>query len=154
MNDETDSGVETGGETGQEDSRAGSPARGEQPEPAPSRGLRIDQYEGLRAGEAIVAVRERGLRPSLERVEGYEARLQGFVVSQEPAAGVEVAADSQVFLYIGAPARAVVEGGEESLVEEEKPEEEEEEEPVAAAVEEATVECNCSGRGCGAAALG
>jgi PASTA domain len=69
-------------------------------------GLRVGAYEGLRAGEAIVAVRERGLRPSLERVEGCAEDQHGFVVSQEPVAGSEVAADSQVFLYIGAPARA------------------------------------------------
>lgn len=74
-----------------------------------TRGLIVGAYEGLRAGEAIVAVRGLGLRPCLERVEGYEASLHGFVVSQEPPSGVEVAADSQVFLYIAAPSRTVVE---------------------------------------------
>ena len=74
-----------------------------------TRGLVVGGYEGLRAGEAIVAVRGLGLRPSLERVEGYEASLHGFVVSQEPSSGAEVAADSQVFLYIAAPSRTVVE---------------------------------------------
>lgn len=83
-------------------------------QPALDHRLRVGEYEGLRAGEAIVAVRERGLRPSLERVEGYEERLQGFVVSQEPQAGEPVAVDSQVFLYIGAPARAVTTGAEGS----------------------------------------
>jgi hypothetical protein len=33
--------------------------------------------------------------------------VHGFVVSQEPVAGSEVPAESQVFLYIGAPARTV-----------------------------------------------
>ena len=74
-----------------------------------TRGLVVGSYEGLRAGEAIVSVRRLGLRPCLERVEGYEASLHGFVVSQEPASGAEVAADSQVFLYIAAPSRTVVE---------------------------------------------
>jgi hypothetical protein len=75
----------------------------------------------------------------LERVEGYEVGLHGFVVSQEPACGAEVAADSQVFLYVAAPSRTVVgqeaapgdEAAEVKEDTEEGPGEEEvEEEPV------------------------
>jgi hypothetical protein len=84
------------------------------------RGVRVGAYEGLRAGEAIVTVRERGLRPSLERVEGYAEDRHGFVVSQEPVAESEVAADSQVFLYIGAPARTVAESEATGRVAEEE----------------------------------
>jgi hypothetical protein len=80
----------------------------EEPVRGLSRGLVVGDYEGLRAGEAIAAVRVLGLRPCLERVEGYEAGLHGFVVSQEPSDGAEVSPDSQVFLYVASPARTVV----------------------------------------------
>jgi hypothetical protein len=73
-----------------------------------SRGLTVGGYEGLRASEAIVAVRTAGLRPSLERVEGYEEALHGSVVSQDPSSGAVVAADTQVFIYVATPARAIV----------------------------------------------
>lgn len=81
----------------------------EEPVRGLGRGLLVGGYEGLRAGEAIAAVRLLGLRPCLERVEGCEAGgLHGFVVSQEPSGGAEVAPDSQVFLYVASPARTVV----------------------------------------------
>ena len=80
----------------------------EEPVRGPSRGPAVGGYEGLRAGEAIAAVRVLGLRPCLERVEGYEAGLHGFVVSQEPSDGAEVSPDSQVFLYVASPARTIV----------------------------------------------
>jgi hypothetical protein len=48
------------------------------------------------------------LRPSLERVEGQDPSLHGFVISQEPASGAEIPADSQVFIYVAVPARAIV----------------------------------------------
>lgn len=85
----------------------------EEPSRGLSRGLVVGAYEGLRAGQAIVAVRELGLRPCLERVEGYEAGLHGFVVSQEPSSGTQVTVDSQVFLYVAAPARTIVQRGPE-----------------------------------------
>ena len=84
------------------------------------RGVRVEGYEGLRAGEAVAAVRRLGLRPSLERVEGYEPGIQGFVVSQEPADGSEVQPGGAVCLFIAAPSRTIadtspppdVDGGE------------------------------------------
>lgn len=72
------------------------------------RGVRVDDYEGLRAGEAVVAVRRLGLRPALERVEGYQSGLHGFVVSQEPEQGVEVQPGGAVSLFIAAPSRAIL----------------------------------------------
>lgn len=69
-------------------------------------GVRVERFEGLRAGEAIAAVRRSGLRPAPERVEGYEPDLHGFVVDQEPAEGGELQAGDQVVLFIAAPSRA------------------------------------------------
>lgn len=71
-------------------------------------GVRVERFEGLRAGEAIAAVRRLGLRPAPERVEGYEPDLHGFVVDQEPAEGGELQAGDQVVLFIAAPSRARV----------------------------------------------
>jgi hypothetical protein len=85
------------------------------------RGVRVEGYEGVRAGEAVVAVRRLGLRPALERVEGYESGLHGFVVSQEPERGCEVQPGGLVSLFIAAPSRTITDGsppvaGEESEV--------------------------------------
>ena len=88
------------------------------PSDAPGRGVRIEGYEGLRAGEAVVAVRRLGLRPSLERVEGYGPEIQGFVVSQDPAEGTLAQPDSAVCLFVAAPSRTVAPGDSPPEVEE------------------------------------
>ena len=93
-----------------------TPTQPSDPISARGRGVLVEGYEGLRAGAAIAAVRRLGLRPSLERVEGYEAGVQGFVVSQEPAQGSEVQPGGAVCLFIAAPARTILDadrGGED-----------------------------------------
>jgi PASTA domain len=87
-----------------------TPIQPSEPLAARGRGVAIEGYEGLRAGAAVAAVRRVGLRPSLERVEGYEAGIHGFVVGQDPSAGAEVQAGGQVVLFIAAPARTIIGG--------------------------------------------
>ncbi|MHB1833475.1 MAG: PASTA domain-containing protein [Solirubrobacteraceae bacterium] len=67
--------------------------------------MRVEEFAGMRAGEAVAAVRRLGLRPQLERVEGYAADVHGLVVSQEPAQGARLQAGSGVRLFVAAPAR-------------------------------------------------
>jgi hypothetical protein len=88
------------------------------PSDAHGRGVRVEGYEGLRAGEAVVAVRRLGLRPSLERVEGYGPEIQGFVVSQDPVEGTLAQPDSPVCLFVAAPSRTVAAGDSPPEVEE------------------------------------
>lgn len=85
-----------------------TPIQPSEPVAARGRGMAVEGYEGLRAGAAIAAVRRLGLRPSLERVEGYEPGIHGFVVGQDPSTGAEVQAGGQVVLFIAAPARTVI----------------------------------------------
>lgn len=92
---------------------AGHPSDDPSGEPTVAGGVRVDRFEGLPAGEAIALVRRAGLRPALERVEGYAPDVEGLVVSQEPAAGSMLQADGPVRLFIAAPRRAIVEPRDE-----------------------------------------
>ncbi|MHB1860332.1 MAG: PASTA domain-containing protein [Solirubrobacteraceae bacterium] len=80
---------------------------------APGLGVGVEELAGMRAGEAVAAVRRLGLRPQLERVEGYAADVHGLVVSQEPAQGARLQAGSGVRLFVAAPARMLT-GAEET----------------------------------------
>lgn len=66
-------------------------------------GVRTEGYVGLRALEAAQAVRRVGLKPALERSLGWGAEHVGQVVEQEPGEGAELARNSMVKLYVGAP---------------------------------------------------
>jgi hypothetical protein len=65
--------------------------------------LIVVDYVGQTAAEAAQALRRAGLRPALERSFGWEPKLCGQVVAQDPTAGSEVARNTLVTLYVAAP---------------------------------------------------
>jgi hypothetical protein len=58
---------------------------------------------GQRASEAVQELRRAGLKPALERSFGCEPERIGEVIAQEPVAGSQLARNSMVTLYVGAP---------------------------------------------------
>jgi hypothetical protein len=71
----------------------------------------VGEYVGRTAVDAAQAVRRVGLRPGLERSLGCEPELVGQVVAQEPPPGSELARNSMVTLYVGAPGPAPSDDG-------------------------------------------
>lgn len=68
-----------------------------------SRGVHVNDYVGQRASEVAQSVRRAGLKPALERTFGWGPEQIGLVVAQEPSPGAELARNSSVKLYVGAP---------------------------------------------------
>jgi PASTA domain len=96
--------------------------------------LVVGDYVGQMAAGAAQAVRRTGLRPGLERSLGCEPEAVGHVLAQEPAAGSELARNTVVTLYVGAPGAAANgdQGGEQAAREvEHQPQAATEETPLA-----------------------
>jgi PASTA domain-containing protein len=76
----------------------------------PSGQQAVGDYVGQPAGDAALAVRRAGLRPGLDRSFGCPAELIGLVVAQDPAAGIDMARNGMVTLYVAAPGGELVDG--------------------------------------------
>jgi hypothetical protein len=70
---------------------------------APRASTTVEDFDGVAAAHAAVALRRAGLRPALERTFHWGAETRGLVVAQEPPAGSDVPLDSTVLLFISAP---------------------------------------------------
>lgn len=75
-----------------------------QPQAASSGRVHVGDYVGQLAAEATQAVRRAGLRPGLDRCQGYEPAQIGHVIAQDPDAGSEVPRNSIITLHVAAPA--------------------------------------------------
>lgn len=63
----------------------------------------VEDFDGVPAAPAAVALRRAGLRPALERTFHWDEETHGLVVAQEPPAGSEVPLNSTVLLFVSAP---------------------------------------------------